>query len=1013
MKKALKISALVLIVLMAVAFAIPFIFKRQIADLVKKEINRNLRARVDFSDVSLSLFRHFPKVSIRLEGLTIIGTDEFANDTLIAASAVDASANLISVIKGKDIKVSGVYLESPRIHALVNKEGKANWDITKGSASTTSPDSSTSEFKMTLQKYEIKDGYIFYKDETSDMSAEIAGLDHEGSGDFTQDEFILSTATKTKGATFTYAKIPYLANTIAVIDADIKIDNKTNTYTFKTDDIALNNLKVTVDGTFQLVDDSTYKMDISFKSPSNDFKDILSLVPAVYKNDFDKIKTSGSALFNGFIKGTYGPQQLPAYDINLEVKDGFFQYPDLPSPVKNIQIDLRLSNPDGIMDNTLLEISKGRLDMDNEPFDFKLLFKNPETIKYLEASAKGSLDLANISRFVKLEGNTKLAGLVQADVFAKGNLSALESQQGPFFAGGFLDIRNLSYSSKDFPQPVQNGSMKVQLENSGGSADNTTIKITDGHIELGKDPFDFALQLSNPVSSIDYFGSAKGRFTLDNIRQFTELEPGTIISGILNADLDFKGSKAAFDKQQYDKINIDGTASLSNLKYTSKDYPEGVAIENAQLTFNEKNVTLNKLNGSYLHTDFTANGIINNLVGYAMQNQVLSGNMNVTADKMDLNDWMGSTSADTISATTSTSPATFIVPKGINFMINAKASRVKYDKVNYDNIDGVLALNDETVKLENVRADALDGTVSFSGFYSTKANKKQPYIALSYNLKDINIQQAFFAFNTFQKLMPVGQFLDGKLNSQLVMTGNLDGNMMPNLSSLSGKGNFLLLEGVLKKFAPLEKLANTLQIEELNSISLKDIKNQIEFSNGKVLVKPFTVNVKDIEMQIGGTHGFDQSIDYVIAMKVPRKYLGTEGNNLVNNLASQASSKGIPVKLGDVVNLNVKMAGTITSPSIKTDLKEVAGDAVADLKQQAADFAKEKVDAEKQKIKDSANVVKNQVLQDVKEDLKGKLLGSKDSTQNTTNIDSTKKKAEQTIKNSLDGLFRKKKKTSS
>jgi hypothetical protein len=315
--------------------------------------------------------------------------------------------------------------------------------------------------------------------------------------------------------------------------------------------------------------------------------------------------------------------------------------------------------------------------------------------------------------------------------------------------------------------------------------------------------------------------------------------------------------------------------------------------------------------------------------------------------------------------------------------------------------------------LENVRADALDGTVSFSGFYSTKANKKQPYIALSYNLKDINIQQAFFAFNTFQKLMPVGQFLDGKLNSQLVMTGNLDGNMMPNLSSLSGKGNFLLLEGVLKKFAPLEKLANTLQIDELNSISIKDIKNQIEFSNGKVLVKPFTVNVKDIEMQIGGTHGFDQSIDYVIAMKVPRKYLGKEGNNLVNNLASQASSKGIPVKLGDVVNLNVKMGGTITSPSIKTDLKEVAGDAVADLKQQAADFAKEKVDAEKQKIKDSANVVKNQVLQDVKEDLKGKLLGSKDSTQNTTNIDSTKKKAEQTIKNSLDGLFRKKKKTSS
>ena len=163
-------------------------------------------------------------------------------------------------------------------------------------------------------------------------------------------------------------------------------------------------------------------------------------------------------------------------------------------------------------------------------------------------------------------------------------------------------------------------------------------------------------------------------------------------------------------------------------------------------------------------------------------------------------------------------------------------------------------------------------------------------------------------------------------------------------------------------------------------------------------------------MQIGGMHGFDQSIDYVVAMKVPRKYLGAEGNNLINNLASQASSKGIPVKLGDVVNLNVKMGGSISNPSIKTDLKEVAGDAVADLKQQAADFAQEKVEAEKQKIKDSVTAVKNQVLNDVKEDVKNKILGNKDSTQKAGNLDSTKNKAEQTLKNTLDGMFKKKKK---
>ncbi len=135
-KKVLKITGIILLVLIAAAFIIPIVFKKQITELVKKEINKSLTAKVDFKDVSLSLFRHFPKVSISLKDLSVVGTEEFAKDTLIATKTLDASVNLMSVIKGNDIKVSGVYLESPRIHALVTKEGKANWDIAKEDTTT-------------------------------------------------------------------------------------------------------------------------------------------------------------------------------------------------------------------------------------------------------------------------------------------------------------------------------------------------------------------------------------------------------------------------------------------------------------------------------------------------------------------------------------------------------------------------------------------------------------------------------------------------------------------------------------------------------------------------------------------------------------------------------------------------------------------------------------------------------------------------------------------------------------
>jgi len=1008
LRKTLKIIGILLLVLIATAFLIPVLFKKQITTLVKKEINKSLTAKVDFKDVRLSLFRHFPKVSIALDELSVVGTNEFAKDTLVSVKTLDASVNLISAIKGKDIKVYAVLLESPRIHALMNKEGKANWDIARPDNDTTgSPDTSPSEFKMNLQKYEIKNGYLYYKDETAHITTEISNFDHEGSGDFTADIFTLKTKTKADNAGFIYTSIPYLNNAKAEIDADIQIDNTNSKYVFKTESIKLNNLSLNAEGFFQLVNDSTYDMDIKFKTPSNEFKDILSLIPGIYKKDFDKIKTSGQAAFNGFVKGTYSPQQMPAYDVSLDVINGFFQYPDLPKPVKNIQLAMHVSNPDGKPDNAIIDISKGHMEMDNEPFDFRVLFKNPETIQYVDAAIKGKLDLANLSKFIKLEQGTKLAGLVWADAFVRGDMSALQDQEGNFNAGGFLDIKNLFYSSAAFPQPIRNGNMKVQLANNGGIADNTSVDISTGHIEVGQDPLDFTLQLRKPMSTVDFSGTAEGRLTLDNLKQFVKLDPGTSISGTLNADLGFNGNKTAIDKGEYDKIAINGSAVFNNLKYVSKDYPKGITVSDTYLEFLDKMVLCKTFSGSYLNTDFTGNGVLHNLIGYAMQDQPLMGTVNVAADKMNLNDWMGTDTTTTASATSSSHP--FIVPANIDLTINAKADKVKYDKVDYNNINGTLLLADETVKLKDVKTDALDGTMKFNGSYSTKTNKKDPAIAINYDVKDLDIQKTFYAFNTIQKLMPIGQFLGGKLQSQLSMTGNLNGNMMPDLNTLSGKGNLLLIEGLLKKFAPLEKLANALQIDHLKSITLKDVRQFIEFANGKVLVKPFNVKVSDIEMQIGGLHGFDQSIDYIIEMKVPRKYLGNEGNSLVNGLIAQATSKGIPVKLSDMVDLSVKMGGSITNPSIKIDLQKVVGDAKDELKEQAKDFAQQKIDSAKARVKDTLTVIKEKAKEEAKEKLLEQVFG-KDTTKTKNPADSSKNKPGAVIKDKLKNIFTRPKK---
>jgi hypothetical protein len=286
---------------------------------------------------------------------------------------------------------------------------------------------------------------------------------------------------------------------------------------------------------------------------------------------------------------------------------------------------------------------------------------------------------------------------------------------------------------------------------------------------------------------------------------------------------------------------------------------------------------------------------------------------------------------------------------------------------------------------------------------------------MSYDVAQVDVQKTFYAFNTAQKLMPIGKFLAGKLTSVLSATGRLGDNMSIDMSTISGNGNLFLIEGFLSKFAPLDKIAATLNVKELQQISLKDVKTFFEFSNGKLLVKPFTVKYKDIEMEVGGLQGIglDEGINYAINLKLPRALMGTQGNQFVDNLVNAVNAKGVPVKVGETVNLKLAMGGTIKNPTLKVDLKQ-SGETLADqMQQQVKDFAQAKIDSAKNAARDTLASVKKQLEDAAKEELRKKLFGGKDtatSTQDSVPAKKPEEKTKESVKGLLDNLLKKKQK---
>ncbi len=454
MKKFFKIFAVVIVVVLGLLIVLPLVFKSKIVGLVKSEANKQLTATVNFdNDVSLSLFKNFPQFTIGLKNFSI--ADSLDVDTLVSVKEFSATLDIMSVISGDKIKINEISLYQPRIYAKVGKDGVPNWDIMKPSADTATdenPADTSASFKLGLKKLKITDGQIIYDDQQGGMYTSLEGFNHTLSGDFTQDLFTITTQTDIQAVTFAMEGIKYLNKVKTNFKADLEVDMKQFKFTFKENELQLNELFAGFDG-FVAMPADDIEMDLKFAAKKTEFKNILSLIPAVFTKDFASIKTTGKLGLDGVLKGIYNETTIPTFNVNLLIDNGTFKYPDMPADIKSIFVNLNISNPDGVIDHTIIDLKKFDFVLADNPFHAKMYVKNPTTDPYVDMKAKGSIDLVQVSKLVPLEKGTTLSGLITADMQAKGRASTIEKEQYEAFnATGSIKANNVVYDTDSLPK---------------------------------------------------------------------------------------------------------------------------------------------------------------------------------------------------------------------------------------------------------------------------------------------------------------------------------------------------------------------------------------------------------------------------------------------------------------------------------------------------------------------------------------------------------------------------------
>lgn len=876
------------VLFLAVAIIVPAVFKDDIKALLEKEVAKSVNADVVFEDFDLSFFSNFPNITASLDNLGVMNRAPFEGEMLFATEKFEVEVNLADMLFSDAMQVKGISLIRPVINVIVLKDGRANYDIAIPSEDTTATEE-PSEFSFGIDHWEIVDGNVSYDDQSLNMLLTLGGLNHSGSGDFTQDVFDMKTKTVADSVSTSFEGVEYLTNKKVDIDATLNISEEYSKYTFKDNTAKVNDFAMHVDGWLKL-NENDMEMDLAFNTPENSFKSLLSLVPGVYTENFDDIKTEGELAFNGSAKGKYSETQLPAFNLALMVKDAMFHYPNLPTAVSNINLDLLVDNKDGKMENTIIDLKKMHLDFGSNPVDARARITKfyPTNV---DAELKGKLNLAELNKMFPMEG-LEMKGQYAIDLQAKGVYDSLKKMIPAINAN--MSLADGYVKSAEFPIPMDDMHFTSSIRNASGKMAETFIQVNDFSMLMDGEKLTADLLLQN-LDNYTWDLKVNGGIDLEKITKIFPVE-GMSLAGKVKANIQTKGNYADVEAERYDRLPTSGTASLQNFKYVTSDLP-AVALNQASMVFDPRKIALQNVNGTIGKSDFAVSGSVLNYLGYVFgENEIIRGTVNFNSNLLDLNEFMSGEEEAVAEDTSSFS--TIPVPKNIDFVFSSNIKAAKFMDFNITNASGDIIVKDGVANLDGLKFDMLGGNFVVSGTYDTK-NMAHPKYDLGLKIDNMSIQQAANAFSIVKTFAPIAGLVQGKFSTDFKIDGELLQNMMPNMATVDGAGLVKIAQASLKDSKLLSGITSLTKLEDTDDVTLKDVLMSATIDDGKLSVKPFDVNLGNYKTTVAGSTQLDGTIDYNLKMDVPAGKLGTQFNALVSKYSGQKTDPNstIPVTI--------------------------------------------------------------------------------------------------------------------
>ena len=377
--------------------------------------------------------------------------------------------------------------------------------------------------------------------------------------------------------------------------------------------------------------------------------------------------------------------------------------------------------------------------------------------------------------------------------------------------------------------------------------------------ELNGRPFSSNLSVQNFKEPYVSF-SFKGNLDAASIQNFYPIDKIKDLTGDINADISFEGQLALLkNRSTAQKVQTSGSVEMTHVNFQYGPQEIRVKDLNGSFQFTNNDLALSNVTGYFEKSDFILNGFFKNIITFLLfDNQPIGIEADLKSDFIDLDQLF-----EIGFGKNNSSDYNFAISPNLRLNFNGAIKSMKYRRFKPKNIKGDLLIKNQMAVSRSIRFDAMGGAINLNGIVDAK-NPHAIDIVSSFKLDAVNLDSIFYVFENFKQTFIEDRHLKGKSFADISLDMTMNEKLTLQPKTLIADISATIKNGELNNFEPMRSLNKYLDDESLSHLRFADLKNNIHIENQTIYIPQMEISSNATNIQLSGTHTFDQKIDYRI-----------------------------------------------------------------------------------------------------------------------------------------------------